>query len=334
MTYRNASHPGGPPTRDPAGAAAVARTVPAVLPARTRSARWPRLWRDRWMYLLMLPGLIYFLVFRYIPLLGNIIAFQDYSPFLGFDSPFVGLANFARLFTDPDVGIAIRNTLEISLLQLIFFFPAPIILALLLNSMVSEPVKRVMQSILYLPHFISWVIIIALWQQLFGGAGLVNELLRNGGHPIINIMNNPGFFKPLVVLQLIWKETGWGTIIILAALTNIDPGLYEAAAIDGANGWRRLWHITVPGIRSVVVLLLILRLSTILNTGFEQIFLQRNAVGAKAGEVLDTFVYFKGIQGGLWGFSAAVGLVKGLVAAVLVFSANRVAKALGEEGAF
>src|SRR6185503_3255219 len=219
-------------------------------------------------------------------------------------------------------------------LQLIFFFPAPIALALLLNSMVSESAKRFMQSVLYLPHFISWVIIIALWQQLFGGAGLLNQALRESGQPTINIMSNPAFFKPLVVLELIWKETGWGTIIILAALTRIDVTLYESAAMDGASSWRRLWHITLPGIRGVIVLLLILRLATTLNTGFEQMFLQRNAVGAQAAEVLDTFTYFRGIQGGDWGFSAAVGLVKGVIAALLVFGANRVAKALGDDGAF
>ena len=286
------------------------------------------------MYLCILPGFLYFVVFRYLPLLGNVIAFQDYSPFLGFSSPWVGLANFRRLLTDPDVGVALANTLAISALQLVLFFPAPVILALLLDSMVSAPAKRLMQSVLYLPHFLSWVIVVALWQQVFGGAGFINQLLRNGGHGTINIMANPAFFKPLVVLQLIWKETGWGTIIILAALTRIDPSLYEAAAIDGAGGWRRLWHVTLPGIRGVIVLLLILRLATILNTGFEQIFLQRNAVGARAAEVLDTFVYFKGIQGGDWGFSAAVGLVKGVVAAILVFAANRVARAFGGEGAF
>jgi putative aldouronate transport system permease protein len=286
------------------------------------------------MYLFLVPGLVYFLLFRYVPLLGNVIAFQDYSPFTGFDSPWVGLENFARLFTDPDFGTALRNTLEISILQLIFFFPAPILVALLLNSMINERAKRFMQSVLYLPHFISWVIIIALWQQLFGGAGLINQFLRESGQAGISIMNNPTFFKPLVVLELIWKETGWGTIIILAALTRIDVTLYEVAAMDGANRWQRLWNITMPGIRGVMVLLLILRLATTLNTGFEQMFLQRNAVGAQAAEVLDTFTYFRGIQGGDWGFSTAVGLVKGVFSAALVFAANKIAKAMGDEGAF
>lgn len=301
--------------------------------------KWAEFWqavrRERWMYLFILPGVLYFVVFRYLPLLGNVIAFQDYSPFLGFrGSPFVGLDNFRKLFTDPDVGIAIQNTLIISVLQLLLFFPAPIALALLLNSIFNEPIKRLMQSILYLPHFLSWVIIVALWQQTLGGAGVLNQALRTAGYEPINVMANPGFFKPLMVLQLMWKDTGWATIIFLAALTKIDLALYEAAVMDGAGPWRRMWHITLPGISSVIFLLLILRLGRILDTGFEQIFLQRNAVGAKSAEVLDTFTYFRGVQGGDWGFSAAVGMVKAVVGAFLVFAANRAVKYFGEEGAF
>jgi putative aldouronate transport system permease protein len=314
--------------------AGALRTPPKVR-AKPKTSLPRRMWRERWMYFFIIPGMLYFLIFEYLPLLGNIIAFQDYSPFLGFrDSPFVGLDNFRRIFTDPDVAIALRNTLQIEGLQLLFSFPAPLALALILNSMVSERAKRTMQSIVYLPHFMSWVIIVALWQQIFGGAGFINQILRNQGLSTINIMGNPDFFKPLVVLQGIWKDAGWGTIIFLAALTKIDMQLYEAAVMDGANGWRRLWHITLPGIRGVVILLLILRLGSMLSVGFEQYFLQRNAVGPGAAEVLDTFVYFRGIQGGDWSFGAAVGLVRGVVGTILIVSANWLAKRFGEEGIY
>lgn len=294
-----------------------------------------RILRDRWMYLFIIPGALYFLVFQYVPLLGNIIAFQNFSPFLGIKgSPFVGWANFRELFTDPDFRLALINTLEIELLQLIFAFPAPLALALVLNSVIRERLKRVMQSVVYLPHFLSWVVVIALWEQIFGGAGFIDQMLRNHGLATLNIMANPPFFKPLVVLQSIWKETGWGTLFFLAALTKIDGEQYEAAVMDGAGGWRRLWHITLPGIRSIIVLLLILRLGAALSVGFEQYYLQQGAVGPRAAEVLDTFVYFRGIQDGDWGFATAVGLVRGIVGVVLVVVANWFAKRLGEEGIY
>lgn len=287
------------------------------------------------MYLLILPGFVYFVLFEYVPLIGNVIAFKDYSPFLGIrESPWVGLGNFVALFTDPDVGLALRNTLIISFLQLALFFPVPIALALLLNSVISEPVKRLLQSVLYLPHFISWVIVIALWQQIFGGTGFVNSLLLHQGMGTLNIMGNPDLFKPLVVLQLIWKESGWGTIIFLAALTKVDFTLYEAAVLDGAGRWERLRDVTLPGIRPVIFLLLILQLGTLLSTGFVQFYLQRNAVGPDAAEVLDTFVYFRGVQGGDWGFATAVGLVKGVVGTIMVVGANALAKRFGEQGVY
>jgi putative aldouronate transport system permease protein len=294
-----------------------------------------RLWRDRWMYLLFMPGVIYFLIFIYIPLIGNVIAFKDYSPFLGFQgSPWVGLDNFRKLFSDPDFSLALTNTLKIEALQLLFAFPAPLALALLLHSMINERAKRAVQSIIYLPHFLSWVIVISLWQQVFGGDGFLNHLLRNQGFDTINIMGNASFFKPLVVLQMIWKEAGWGTILFLAALTKIDVSLYEAAVIDGAGGWRRMRDVTLPGIRPVIVLLLILHLGFALSVGFEQYYLQRNAVGPGAAEVLDTFIYFRGIQSGDWGFATAVGMVRGVVGAILIFAANWLAKKLFDEGIF
>ena len=299
----------------------------------------PRLWqhiaRERWMYLFIVPGALYFLVFEYLPLLGNIIAFQDFSPFLGIrDSPFIGLENFRRLFTDTDFKLALVNTVQIELLQLVFAFPAPLVLALVLHSILNGPIRRTMQSVAYLPHFLSWVIVIALWQQVFGGAGFINQLLRNQGVDAVNMMSNPDFAKPLFILQAIWKEMGWGTIIFLAALSKIDAELYEAAVVDGAGSWQRLWNVTLPGIRSVIVLLLILRLGTALTVGFEQYYLQRGSLGAQAAEVLDTFVYFRGIQGGDWGFATAVGLVRGVLGTLLIVLANAGAKRFGEEGIY
>ncbi len=315
-----------------------ARVSTLGIPARSAQSGptlWERVVRERWMYLFIAPGALYFLIFQYIPLLGNVIAFQDFSPFLGITrSPFVGLAHFRELFTDPDFKRALVNTLIIESLQLIFAFPAPLILALMLNSILIEPIKRGMQSVVYLPHFLSWVVVIALWQQVFGGAGFIDQLLRNHGMATINIMSNPPFFKPLVVLQSIWKETGWGTIIFLAALTKVDLDQYEAAVMDGANGWRRMWHVTLPGIRSIIVLLLILRLGAALSLGFEQYYLQQGAVGANAAEVLDTFVYFRGIQDGDWSFATAGGLVRGLVGVALVVTSNWAAKRFGEEGIY
>ena len=287
------------------------------------------------MLLMVAPGVVYFIVFHYLPLLGYIIAFQDYLPFLGFaDSPFVGLANFQAMVGDGAFWQAVSNTLQIALLQIIFYFPAPICLALMLTGIVSTKVRRVIQSIVYLPHFISWVIVVAIWQQVLGGSGIFVHTLRDLGLPTLNVMTEPAFFKPLVVLQLIWKETGWATIIYLAALLNIEAALYEAAVVDGANRWQRLWHVTIPGILGVTILLLILRLGLVLTVGFEQILLQRNAVGPAAGEVLDTYVYFKGIVGGQWGITAAAGMIKGIIGTVLVLSANKLAHKLGQSGVY
>jgi putative aldouronate transport system permease protein len=317
----------------------------AGLPAYTPPSRWTKLrraiWRERLMYLLILPGVVYYCVFNYLPLIGNVIAFQDWSPFAAakegpwrgfFVGPWVGWQNFRDMFSDPDFLTALTNTIQIEILQLVFAFPAPLALALLLNSLVSEKLKRTMQTIVYLPHFLSWVIIISIWQQFFGGTGIVNEALATMGAGPVNVMSNPDIFKPLVVVQGIWKEVGWGTIIFLAALTKIDVSLYEAAVIDGAGGWRRLRDVTLPGIRPVVVILLILTIGNAFSVGFEQFFLQRNAVGADASEVLDTFGYFRGIQAGDYGFATAVGMVKSVVGLMLIVGANWLAKRFGDEG--
>lgn len=287
------------------------------------------------MYAFIVPGFIFFVVFRYLPLAGNIVAFENYSPYLGIvQSQWVGLENFARIIQDPQVGQALANTVIINGLQLIFFFPAPIALAMLLNSILSPTIKRVIQSVVYLPYFIGWVVLVSVWQAVLGGDGLLNQTLINHGVGAVNLMNNPDLFKPMMVLQYIWKYVGWGTIIFLAAITNIDPAQYEAAVVDGAGPIRRMWHVTLPGIRGITILLLILNMGNILTTGFEQILLQEPAVGAQAGQVLDTYVYFQGVVGGNWGIATAVGLFKGVVGTILIVTANKVAHMLGEDGVF
>ncbi|MDX6356504.1 MAG: putative aldouronate transport system permease protein, partial [Streptomyces sp.] len=194
--------------------------------------------------------------------------------------------------------------------------------------------KKWVQNILYLPHFLSWVVVVALFQQMLGNDGMLNLFLRAHEMGTWNIIGNPDLFKGLLTSQVIWKDTGWGTILFLAALSRIDTDLYEAAAVDGASRWRQTWHVTLPALRGLVILLLILRLGDALSVGFEQILLQQGGVGLDQSEVLDTYVYNNGLIGGQWGVSAAVGLVKGVVGVVLVLGANRVAHLFGEEGVY
>jgi len=309
-----------------------------------RSAKHPqqrlslgrRLLRDRVLLLFALPGVALIVAFHYVPLLGNVIAFKDYQPFLGIGgSDWSGWANFSVIFNgDPAFLRALKNTLILTSLQSIFVFPAPILLALLLNSLFSERIKRIAQSILYLPHFMSWVIVVALFQQMLGGSGLLNNYLRSHDLSTIDIIGNSELFHVLLTSQIIWKDTGWATILFLAALSQIDSQLYEAASVDGASRMKQLWHVTLPGLRGIIILLFILRLGDSLTVGFEQIILQQQAVGRDVSEVLDTYVYNNGVLGGAWGVAAAVGLVKGVVGVVLVLTANKVAHIFGEQGVY
>lgn len=314
----------------------VDRAAPPRPPRRRGLTFWQRLRRDKLLLLFALPGMAVILAFQYYALYGNVIAFQDYQPFLGIDkSLWVGFDNFAVIFNgDPEFLNALKNTLIITALQSIFVFPAPIVLAIVLNSLMSNRLKQTVQSVLYLPHFLSWVIVVAVFQQVLGGSGILNNWLRSNGHEALHIIGNADLFKALITSQVIWKDTGWATILFLAVLSKIDKSLYEAATVDGASRWRQTWHITLPGMRSIIILLFILKLGDSLTVGFEQIILQQPAVGTTASEVLDTYVYNNGIIGGAWGVSAAVGLVKGLVGLVLVLAANKVAHFFGETGVY
>lgn len=303
---------------------------------RDRPGFWAKLWRDRLLFLFALPGLVVLITYHYLPILGNVIAFKNYRPYRGIGgSDWVGLENFRVIYEgDPAFLNALANTLILTALQAVLVFPAPIVLALLLNSLLSERIKRIVQSILYLPHFLSWVVVVALFQQLLGGSGLLNNFLRSHGWDAMTIVGNPDLFRPLLLAQVLWKDTGWATIIFLAALAAISADLYEAAAVDGAGRWRQLIHVTLPGMKGVIILLFILQLGTSLTVGFEQILLQQNAVGLGKSEVLDTFVYNRGVIGGNWGMATAVGLVKSVIGVLLVLGANKLAHVVGEAGVY
>ncbi|MGG1515609.1 ABC transporter permease subunit [Paenibacillus oryzisoli] len=292
--------------------------------------------RNRWLYVMMLPGIVFFLIFKYLPMWGVLIAFQNYQPFLGFSgSEWVGFAHFERFFSSPDFWLLTRNTLILAMLNLVFFFPAPIIIALMLNEVRIGVVKRFIQTIIYIPHFFSWVVIIGIVYMFFSSQyGIVNQVIASLGGNTIDVFTNPSMFRPMITLEVIWKETGWGTIIFLAALAGVNAELYEAARIDGANRWRQLIHITLPAIRSTIVILFILRLGHFLDTGFEQIFLMLNALTQHVGDVYDTYVYRAGITQGQFSYSTAVGLFKSLVGLALVAMANYLARLFGEEGIY
>ncbi|MCK9862846.1 MULTISPECIES: ABC transporter permease subunit [Paenibacillus] len=303
---------------------------------RTRPNVLARLKKDKWLYLLLTPGLLYFIIFKYVPMWGVLLAFKNYQPFLGFwKSDWVGLEHFRVFFTNPEFFMLLRNTLILSLYNLVFYFPAPIILALLLNELRLAFFKRIVQTLIYIPHFISLVIVASLtYVFLTTEGGVINEFLFKYTGAKIDFLASPDWFRPMIIMQTIWKETGFGTIIFLAALAGVDVEQYEAAITDGANRWRQLWHITLPSIRSTIIILLILRMGDVLDNGFEQIFLMLNPLNRESAEVFDTYVYMMGITQGAFSYSTAVGLFKAVIGVTLVLGANWLAKRFGQSGIY
>ncbi|WP_188991652.1 ABC transporter permease [Paenibacillus nasutitermitis] len=283
-----------------------------------------------------IPGILYFIIFKYLPMGGVIIAFQDFHPFSGFlGSKWVGLKHFERLVTDMDFWMLLRNTLMLSVFQLVFAFPAPIIIAIMLNEIRKEAFKRSIQTIIYIPHFMSWVVVVSMFFIIFESErSLLQSLLSSYGVDNFTIMMSEKLFRPMYILQVIWRDTGWGTIIYLAALSAISPELYEAARMDGASRIRQIWHVTLPGIRSTIVILFLLKLSDILETSFEHVYVLVNSLNREVAEVFDTYVYRVGIESGQLSYATSVGLFKGLIGLLLVVMANRIAKKLGEEGLY
>ena len=293
--------------------------------------------QHRWLYFMLIPGALYFILFRYIPMGGLIIAFKEYSPFKGmWGSPWVGFGQFVKFFTANDFSRLLTNTLGISLLQLVLYFPAPIILSLFLNEVRHSGYKRVVQTLVYIPHFVSWVIVASLTYQLFNVTdGVFNVIYKAiSGGQTFDILSKPSAFWGLIVGQDIWRETGYGTIVFLAALAGVDQELYEAARVDGAGRWRLMWHITLPAIRGTIIMMLILRVGGIMNTGYEQIFLMRNDLNLAKAEVFDTYIFTKGIKSGQYSFTAAAGMFKSVVGMILVLLSDRIAKLFGESGLY
>ncbi|GAA4427735.1 sugar ABC transporter permease [Georgenia halophila] len=305
-------------------------------PARRKLSWLTRMGHNPWLYVMLIPGIVYFAVFKYAPMYGVTIAFQNYLPFLGFGgSEWVGLEHFERLFSGPDFARLMGNTLILAFLNIVIAFPAPIVVALMLNELRVHLAKRFVQTAIYVPHFLSWAIVAALSYLLFAvDAGPLTVLADRLTGQQFEFLTDPDWFRPIIILQTLWKSTGWGTIIYLAALAGVDRNLYEAAMIDGAGRGRQLWHITLPAIRSTVIVMLILTTGNFLDTGFEQIYLMTNALNRDVAEVFDTYVYFVGITQGAYSYSTAVGLFKGVIGLILIFGANWLAKRFNQTSLF
>lgn len=290
--------------------------------------------RNKYLYLFLVPSILYFVIFKYAPMYGIIIAFKEFrfaDGILG--SEWVGLKYFTRLFTSQDFFHILRNTLLLNLYNIIFGFPIPILLAVLLNEVKSNSFKKTVQSVLYIPHFISWVILGGIVISLLSpSSGMINTVLGKLGIAPIFFMKSEFWWVVSYVVSGIWQSAGWGTIIYLAAITGIDSQLYEAAVIDGAGKLRQMWNITLPGISSTIAVLLILRMGKMMEVGFEQVYILQNDAVRMVSEVISTYEYRIGLLGMQYSYTTALGLFKGVVGLVLISLTNRICKTLGEEG--
>jgi putative aldouronate transport system permease protein len=294
-----------------------------------------QIFKYRYYYLLLLPIILWYIVFCYLPMFGIIVAFEDYNPFKGFfNSKWVGLHWFKYLFTAQDFLEVLRNTVLISLYSLVFGFPCPIILALLLNECRSTIFKRIIQTVTYMPHFISWAIVAGLVVTILSPSiGIVNQILKAVGIEPIYFMVEPKYIRTIMVASGIWKSIGWSSIIYLAALTNINPELYESASLDGAGRWKQTIFITIPGMANIIVMNLVFAVTSVFDVGFEQAYNMVNKATYDTGLVIGTYVYNIGIKQFQYSFTTAVGLAQSVVGLILIIGANKLAKKYYPEGA-
>ncbi len=303
---------------------------------RKKKTGWTYFLTNRYLYLLLVPCVVYFIVFNYVPMYGLVLAFKEFKFSKGIvGSAWVGLENFRYLFNLDAFYKVLRNSLTLSLLKLVIYFPIPIILTIALNEIPFIRFKRISQTMLYLPYFISWVVIGGILVNLLSPSwGIINSVIRTfGGEPVF-FLGSAKYFRGIAIVSNIWKNVGWDTIIYLAAITAINPELYEAATVDGASRLQRIWHITLPGIKGTIMILLLLTIGNIMNNGFEQIFMLQNASNLAVSEVFETYTYRLGIINGRFSFATTVGLFSSVVGFTLLILANMVAKLTGEEGIF
>ena len=300
-----------------------------------RSSARARIKKHAWLYLLGLPGMAVLLLFNYLPMGSLIMAFEDYDPWLGLlKSPFVGLKHFQRLFNDSKFYLMLWNTLKISFLSLITF-PAPIILALLLNEVRSAAYKKTIQTAVYLPHFLSWTIVVSLTFFLLSSEqGLINKIIVAGGGKARRFLFDKSIIYLIIVIQSVWRGVGWGSIVYLAAIAGIDQGLYEAARIDGANKFQSILHITLPCILPTIAVMLILKMGSIISVDFEQVLLMTNALVKEKLEVFEVYIYQNGVKSGSTQFSytTAIGMFKSVVSTILVVVTNKIVSSNGMKG--
>ncbi|AIQ58614.1 ABC transporter permease [Paenibacillus borealis] len=294
---------------------------------------YAKFYKYRWQYLMILPGVLLLLLFSYIPMAGIQVAFRDFQ--LGtsiWNSSWVGLGNFTFL-QDPQFLTVVQNTLYISVLKFIFGFPAPILLALLINEVTRPVFKRFVQSVSYLPHFFSWIVVAYILQSFLTlDGGLVNQIIgKAGGEPVF-FLGSTEWFRPMVILSSLWKETGWNTILYLAAITTIDPQLYESAKVEGAGKLAQIRHITIPGILPTISIVLILSIPSLITVGMDQIYPLMNSANQGVADVLDTYIIRNGLQQGYFGMATAVGLLSSLISLILVVSTNQLSRKINGEG--
>ncbi|WP_420489783.1 ABC transporter permease [Neobacillus drentensis] len=286
---------------------------------------------QKYLHIMAILGVIWMIIFNYIPMYGLIISFKEFNIVRPIsEAPWVGLDQFKEFIQDDNFMIVLKNTLGISFIKLLIGFPLPIIFALMLNELTSLKLKKAVQTITYLPHFLSWVVLGGILTTWLADIGLINDILMNLGltSERVNYLGEPDNFWSIVIISDIWKELGWSAIIYLAAIAGVSPELYESATIDGASRLQKMWHITLPSIKPTITILFVLAVSGVLNSNFDQILVLRNSLNESASNVIDTYVYKVGLQNARYSYATAVGLLKSVIAFILLIAANRVTKKL------